>query len=228
MIEKNPRYSRQDGIVPQQALESQKIAIIGVGAVGREVGRTLSCNGAKDVTIFDFDTVEEHNCTTQGYHDADIGRAKVECTAEEMLRLNKTIQVTAVNDRWRPSKDKKFDAAFFCVDSLSMREKLFNWFSKSTEFIADSRIGGEQIRLVSASDKSSRLHYPTTISADVDAYADGCHISMVKHSANIAASLLVQKYIMFLKGMDILYPDSLFNLMSYEITILPTTPVLSP
>lgn len=217
--EKNPRYSRQDRIVPQALLEQQQIAIIGVGAVGREVGRTLACNGAKNITIFDFDTVEEHNCSTQGYHDADIGRPKVECTAEEMTRLNKNIQITAVNDRWRPKKGQKFDAAFFCVDSLSMREKLFNWFSKSAEFIADARIGGEMIRLLSANDDGSRLHYPTTIINDGDAYADGCHVPMVKHSANIAASMLVQQYIAHLKGMPI-YQDRMLSLMVSEFTVI--------
>ena len=213
------RYSRQSKIVPQLLLESQEIAIIGVGAVGREVVRTLTCNGAKNITIYDFDTVEEHNCTTQGYHEADIGRAKVDCTAEEAVRLNKNTKITAVNDRWRPSKDKKFDAAFFCVDSLSMRGKLFNWFSESASFIGDSRIGGEQIRLLSVSDDASRLHYPTTIGKDEDAFADGCHIPMVKHSASIAANMLVQQYIQHLKGMPI-YQERVFSLPVSELTVI--------
>lgn len=213
------RYSRQEKIVPQKLLESQEIAIIGVGAVGREVARTLACNGAKNLTIYDFDTVEEHNCATQGYHDADINRAKVECTAEEVRRLNKDINIVAINDRWRPTKDKVFDAAFFCVDSLSMRAKLFNWFSESAGFIGDSRIGGEQIRLLSVSDEASRLHYPTTIGSDETAHSDGCHIPMVKHSANIAASMLVQQYIQHLKGMPI-YQERIFSLPVSELTVI--------
>ena len=213
------RYSRQSKIVPQLLLESQEIAIIGVGAVGREVVRTLACNGAKNLTIYDFDIVEEHNCTTQGYHEADIGRPKVECTSEEAVRLNKNTKVTSVNDRWRPSKDKRFDAAFFCVDSLSMRAKLFSWFSESASFIGDSRIGGEQIRLLSATDEASRLHYPTTIGKDEDAFADGCHIPMVKHSASIAANMLVQQYIQHLKGMPI-YQERIFSLPVSELTVI--------
>lgn len=221
MIEEMPsvRYSRQEKIVPQKLLEEQNIVIIGVGAVGREVARTLACNGAKKLTIYDFDIVEEHNCATQGYHDADINRPKVECTAEEVVRLNKHTAITAVNDRWRPTKDTKFDAAFFCVDSLSMREKLFNWFCESASFIGDSRIGGEQIRLLSATDDASRLHYPTTIGSDADAHADGCHIPMVKHSANIAASMLVQQYIQHLKGMPI-YQERIFSLPVSELTVI--------
>ena len=191
------RYSRQEKIVPQKLLEEQNIVIIGVGAVGREVARTLACNGAKKLTIYDFDIVEEHNCATQGYHDADINRPKVECTAEEVVRLNKHTSITAV----------------------SMREKLFNWFCESASFIGDSRIGGEQIRLLSATDDASRLHYPTTIGSDADAHADGCHIPMVKHSANIAASMLVQQYIQHLKGMPI-YQERIFSLPVSELTVI--------
>ena len=213
------KYSRQANIVPQQLLESHKIVIIGVGAVGREVARTLTCNGAKDLTLYDFDIVEGHNVSTQGYHFADINRPKVECTAEEVLRLNPEIQVTAINDRWRPNKNTNFDAAFFCVDSLSMREKLFNWFNESIGFIGDARIGGEQIRLVSVNDEASRLHYPTTITPDATAVQDGCHIPMVKHSANIAASLLVQQYIQHLRGMPI-FKDRMLALPASELTIL--------
>lgn len=215
------RYSRQEKIVPQEILQSQQIAIIGVGAVGREVARTLACNGAQNLTIYDFDIVEEHNCATQGYHDADINRPKVECTAEEVRRLNKDINIVAINDRWRPTKDQTFDAAFFCVDSLSMRAKLFSWFSESTSFIGDSRIGGEQIRLLSVTDEASRLHYPTTIGSDETAHSDGCHIPMVKHSANIAASMLVQQYIQHLKGM-FTYPERIFSLPVSELTIIET------
>ena len=211
------RYSRQEKIVPQQLLESQEICVVGVGAVGREVVRTLACNGAKNLTIYDFDTVELHNCTTQGYHEADVGRPKVECTAEEVRRINSSINIDAVPERWRPSKDKKPNAVFFCVDSLSMRAKLFSWFKDSADFIGDSRVGGEEIQLFSISDEASKLHYPTTIGDDNSAREDGCHIPMVKHSANIAASMLVGQYLLWLRGIDI-DCDRIFDLMASELT----------
>lgn len=218
MKELDPKYSRQASIVPQ-ILHDQHVVVIGVGAVGREVVRTLVCNGVPKITIFDFDIVEEHNVSTQGYHYADINRPKVECTAEEALRLNPNVEIIAVNDRWRPNKNMQFDAAFFCVDSLSMRGKLFNYFAEAVGFIGDSRIGGEQIRLLSVSDDASKMHYPTTITADATAATEGCHIPMVKHSANIAASMLVQQYIAYLKG-SIVFPDRIFGLVASELTCI--------
>lgn len=210
------KYSRQSKIVPQEAIEQQNVAIIGVGAVGKEVLRTLVCNGVRNITIFDFDTVEEHNCVTQGFYESDIGRPKVEAAAEEACKLNRDCTIVAVNDRWRPN-DTKFTAAFFCVDSLSMREKLCNYFSKCVSFCADSRIGGEQIRLLTISDEKSKEHYLTTITDDGTAYADGCHIPMIKHSASTAAAMCVQQFMRHISGKDLASCDRMFALASGDL-----------
>lgn len=211
------RFSRQESIISTDVINATEVAIIGVGAVGREVARTLACNGVGQITMYDFDTVEIHNCTTQGYYEADVGRPKVDCTKEELLRINSKLKVDAVNDRWRPNKNKKFDGVFFCVDSLDMRATLFNYFQEATKFIADSRIGGEQIRFLNVFDDASRAHYPTTITNDDEAYADGCHIPMIKHSAGVAANMLVQSFIQFLKGGAFLEKDRLFSLPSSDL-----------
>ncbi len=216
------RFSRQEKIVPTDIIRNINVGIIGVGAVGREVARTLACNGVQNMTIYDFDTVELHNCTTQGYYESDVGRPKVECTKEELVRINSKISIDAVNDRWRPNKSKVFDGVFFCVDSLDMRSILFNYFNEATGFIADARIGGEQIRLVNVFDEASRKHYPTTISDDGEAYADGCHIPMIKHSAGIAANMLVQSFIQYIsRGTGMLEKDRMFSLPASDL--YPTT-----
>jgi sulfur carrier protein ThiS adenylyltransferase len=212
------RFSRQEKIISTEVIGATNVAIIGVGAVGREVARTLACNGVGNITLYDFDTVELHNCTTQGYYEADVGRPKVDCTKEELLRINSKLNIDAVNDRWRPNKKKKFDGAFFCVDSLDMRGTLFNYFNEAVGFIADSRIGGEQIRLVNVFDEESKAHYPTTITNDAEAYADGCHVPMIKHSAGIAANMLVQSFIQYLRsGTSMLEKDRLFSLPSSDL-----------
>jgi hypothetical protein len=214
------RYSRQSKIVDQSVIEQQNVAIIGVGAVGKEVLRTLVCNGIPKITIFDFDTVEEHNCVTQGFYESDIGKPKVEAAAADASKLNAKCQITSVNDRWRPNANK-YTAAFFCVDSLSMREKLFNYFSTAVSFCTDSRIGGEQIRLLTIHDEESKAHYPTTIGEDKTAFTDGCHIPMIKHSASIAASMCVQQFMSFLSGRALASCDRMFALNSGDLYDLP-------
>ena len=210
------KFNRQEKIVDTKTINNQHALIIGIGAVGREVARTIACNGVGKITMFDFDTVEDHNCVTQGFYHDDIGKSKVECTTEEILKINPDLQVISVNDRWRPKHDKtiveehgEFDVMFSCVDSLSMREKLFQFYSDRIKVIFDCRIGGEMIRLLSVFDEKSKEHYSQTFGEDKDAYADGCHIPMIKHSANLGASMLVSQYISSLAGRP-LYADRQF------------------
>lgn len=194
--------SRQSKIVSDHVINDQHPFIIGVGAVGRVVAETLVCNGVPRITICDFDTVEEHNKTTQGYMHDDIGKAKVECVAEHLLKINPEVEVISINDRFRPKyyeasvKQHRITGLFSCVDSLEMREKIFNFLQNQEDKppIFDARIGGEQIRVLSVFDDDSTKYYPSTITSDDTAYMDGCHVPMIKHAANIGASLLVQQY----------------------------------
>lgn len=211
------RYSRQESIVKLERIQNSNPLIIGVGAVGREVARTIAANGIKRATIVDYDEVEEPNCVTQGYHEADIGRPKVEACAEEMIRINSDIEIQMVADRWRPSKDE-FDTIFMCVDSLPLRGKIFNYYNSldPSPLMFDSRIGGEQIRLLSVFDDESREWFPQTISADEKAYGIGCHVPMIKHSANISASMLVSQFMNSLSEGP-LFKDRLFVVRTGEL-----------
>jgi len=211
------RYSRQESIIGTSVLQRSYPLIVGVGAVGREVARVLSANGISKLAIIDMDTVEEHNCVTQGYHEGDVGKPKVEATSEEILRINSSIDILAVNDRWRPT-ETEFDVVFMCVDSLKIRELLFNYYESldHVKLMLDSRIGGEQIRMLSVFDDESKTWFPQTLTDDYDAYATGCHVPMIKHSAHIAAGMLVQQFVAHLLERE-LFKDRIFALPSGEL-----------
>lgn len=208
------KYSRQNHIVPTDLLDKH-VLIIGVGAVGKEVSRTLAANGIKNITIYDFDTIEEANCVTQGYYQKDVGRPKVEAASEEMININPDVKVNAINDRWRPKKKESYDAVFICVDTFDMRRRIFNYYNEKVPFLFDSRIGGEQIRLLSVFDKSSREWYEKTIGDDKNSYQVGCHVPMIKHSANIAAANMVQQFFSAIQDRQ-LFADRTFAMPSGE------------
>ncbi|WP_417851779.1 ThiF family adenylyltransferase [Thalassoglobus sp.] len=76
------RFTRQQELVPMEKLKNLKVTVIGVGAIGRQVAIQLASIGARSIQLIDFDTVEPTNITTQGYFEANLGRSKVEATAE--------------------------------------------------------------------------------------------------------------------------------------------------
>jgi len=94
------RDLRQRDIIPPQRLEDCHATIIGVGAIGRQVALQLAAMGAPHLQLIDPDVVEAVNLAPQGYFETDVGRTKVEATAEQCRRLNGGIHIDAVARRF--------------------------------------------------------------------------------------------------------------------------------
>lgn len=69
-------------------MKNAVIGIAGLGGLGSNVAVALARVGAGKLIIADFDVVEEGNLTRQHYFLDQIGRAKVEATAENISRIN--------------------------------------------------------------------------------------------------------------------------------------------
>jgi len=60
------RFSRQRDLVPHERLSKMRVAVIGVGAIGRQVALQLAAIGARQMQLIDFDSVELTNVTRRG------------------------------------------------------------------------------------------------------------------------------------------------------------------
>src|SRR3954470_18421359 len=112
----NNRFSRQQDLVPAERLAELTMSVIGVGAVGRQVALQLAAIGARRLQLVDFDVVDESNITTQGYLPEDVGVLKVTALATAIKRLDATVELDLVPNRFRP-KLHLGRAIFCCVDS---------------------------------------------------------------------------------------------------------------
>lgn len=113
------------GSAIQNDLVRIRVGIIGAGSVGALVGESLARMGVTNITLFDFDTVEEKNLDRLLHatnEDARAGRAKV-----EVLRRGMMISSTAASPEIRAlpvsiSEPEGFaealdqDVLFCCVD----------------------------------------------------------------------------------------------------------------
>jgi sulfur carrier protein ThiS adenylyltransferase len=149
------------------------VTVIGVGSIGRQVARTLACIGARRMQLVDFDHVEDTNRTTQGYLAEDVGQPKVVATAREIARLDSSVEVELVHDRWRP-KLTQGGAVFCCVDSIETRGAIWRSAGRRTEFWADGRMLADTIRVLVAADEAGRRHYPITLFPASEAHAGRC------------------------------------------------------
>jgi sulfur carrier protein ThiS adenylyltransferase len=211
------RYVRQEDRVPRHRLVSVKATVIGVGAIGRQVSLQLAAIGVPRLQLIDFDRVDLTNITTQGYLAEDIGQPKVEATAAAVARLDPTIAVEAIQDRYRARMG--IGAAAFCtVDSITARAAIWRSAGTRCDFWVDGRMLGEVIRVLAVADDLGRQHYPTTLFAQSEAQSGTCTARSTIYAANVAAGMMVHQFTRWLRKLTV-DCDSSLNLLAGELCV---------
>jgi molybdopterin-synthase adenylyltransferase len=212
------RFARQAELVPRARLATLRATVIGVGAIGRQLALQMAAIGTPRLQLVDFDTVDASNVTTQGYREADIGRAKVLATTAAVRELDHRTHIDAVVDRYRP-RMALGEAVFCCVDSIAARAAIWRSAGARACFWADGRMLGEVLRVLTVADQASREHYATTLFAPVEAQAGSCTARSTVYAASIAAGLMVHQFTRWLRGLPI-DADTSVNLLAGEWSVL--------
>jgi molybdopterin-synthase adenylyltransferase len=211
------RFARQRDLVPAERLDHLKISVIGVGAIGRQVALQLAAIGARRLQLVDFDRVDPTNVTTQGYWADDIGQSKVAATGNAILRLDPTISIELIDDRYRP-KSAVGEVIFCCVDSIEARGAIWRSAGRRAKFWCDGRMLAETIRILVATDEMGRDYYPTTLFSASEAQAGRCTARSTLYTTNIAAGLMIHQFARRLRDQPIDIDLSL-NLLASELIV---------
>ncbi|UCG46877.1 MAG: sulfur carrier protein ThiS adenylyltransferase ThiF [Phycisphaerales bacterium] len=82
-----------------EKLRRAVVGVAGLGGLGSNVAAALARAGVGRLIIADFDMVEAANLNRQQYFLDQVGRPKVECTVENLRRINPAVLVEAHNER---------------------------------------------------------------------------------------------------------------------------------
>ena len=211
------RFVRQAELVPVERLAQLQVTVIGVGAIGRQAALQLAAIGVRRLQLVDFDVVDRTNVTTQGYCSGDFGVAKVQATKRAIARLDPSVEVEAIEDRYRPPLVTG-DAVFCCVDSIAVRAIIWRSVRSRCKFWVDGRMLGETIRVLVVGDEAGREHYPLTLFSQVDAEPGRCTARSTIYTANIAAGLMVHQFVRWLRRQPI-DVDASLNLLASEFVV---------
>jgi sulfur carrier protein ThiS adenylyltransferase len=211
------RFERQEELVPRERILKESVTVIGVGAIGRQVALQLTALGVPKLQFIDHDCVEHSNVTTQGYLMNDVGRPKVQATADACQQIEHLLAVEEIYDRFRPTLEIG-TAVFCCVDSISTRATIWRSVERRCDFWADGRMLGEVVRTLVASPEQGRKHYATTLFAQSEAQAGSCTSRSTIYAASLAAALLVHQYTRYLRDLP-LDIDATFNLLAGEYVV---------
>ena len=111
-------------------INNAKVIVFVVGVVGGYVIEALVRNGISNITIVDFDKVEESNINRQIIATTKtIGRKKVDVMKERILDINPDAIVTAIDKFYLPENTnefdlKKYDYVIDAIDTMSAKKEL--------------------------------------------------------------------------------------------------------
>lgn len=220
MTASSNRFTRQSELVPIDRIAQVTVTVIGVGAIGRQVALQLAAIGAPRIQLIDFDHVDLSNTTTQGYRKHEIGWSKPFACGEAISELDSTIEVTRIEDRYRP-RQSIGNAVFCCVDSITARSAIWKSVEGRAAFWADGRMLGEVIRVLAADDTPSSQHYATTLFGASEAQQGTCTSRSTIYAASIAAGLMVHQFTRWLRNIPT-DADTSVNLLSGDWTVRDT------
>ena len=210
------RSERYRELLPIERLSQIACSIIGVGAIGRQVALQLAAMGVGRVQLVDPEVVESVNLGPQGYLEDDVGRPKVQATADLMQQINHGLKMQEEQQRFARSMDIH-PVVFACVDSISMRRHIWNEVNKDADLFIDGRMAAEVLRVVTVSNSVAAIEYPDTLFAEHEALRQACTAQSTIYCANVAAGFMVSQFTKWLRNMPTEF-DVTVNLLAAELT----------
>ena len=194
------KYHRQLDILDPK-LMSMPVVVIGAGATGSFTALSLAKMGVGNITVYDFDTVEEHNLPNQFYRQCDIGKPKVEAL-REIIEQFEGIQITAKKEKYRGQR--LTGIVITCVDSMDARLNIWKFVKNNpdVQLYIDSRMGAEVMCVysVNPSDKFQSISYEENLYPSSEALQERCTAKTIMYTVLSLASLLANQVKKFLVG----------------------------
>ncbi len=192
------RFNRQLDLLDPRQMKFP-VTIIGAGATGSFTALSLAKMGVHDLTVYDFDTVEEHNLPNQFYRECDLGKPKVEAL-RDIIHEFEGITITARNEKYRGQRLRGI--VIVAVDSMDTRITIWKFVNGNTDIrlFIDSRMGAEVMRIYSfdPNDFYAAREYEKSLYPSSEAVQVRCTAKSIMYTVLSLASLLanqVKKYL---------------------------------
>ena len=205
-------YSKQESLI-KTVDQKGRINIIGAGACGSWVAFILLKMGFKDIHVYDFDLIEEHNIPNQLYKESQIGQLKVRALMniyEEFFNDDKDRLVIHTEPITEENAGMLRDVVINCVDTMSARKYIYERaykYGRANVLIEDRlSIYGGYIYMLSKEGDVKEDKYEQTFYEDEDAEVSACGVSQTALPAAInVASIIVMQLISYYTGESFKY-----------------------
>lgn len=120
---------------------NDEIHIIGCGAVGSTIAEQLARLGIKQIHLYDFDIVSEHNITNQMFYLAHVGLTKLKALDEILHAINPQIELIHHPEGWEKGMTLS-GYVYLAVDNIDTRKEIVqdNYFNPNIKAMFDTRM----------------------------------------------------------------------------------------
>lgn len=192
---------RQSDVVDGDRIAQTKFTVIGAGAIGSCVALGLAKCGARTITVYDDDRIEDHNLPNQWYRMGDIGKLKVTALAEVVKDFT---GVEIVQRRFKFTGKQWGDVVLCCVDSIEARKTIWSSLHANDKVFpmlyVDARMGAEVGSVWCVSVPSHSAYAATLDTTDV--FRAACTAKATMYCATGLASLVVAQVAQWCSGRE--------------------------
>jgi hypothetical protein len=147
MPQNSTRFLRQLGILPPEKL-AFPITVIGAGAIGSAAVITLAKMGCLDITVWDDDTIEEHNVSNQICLVQEIGSPKTSA----LMKLTQLLSGVTIKTRAERYRGQVLSGVVIAAtDNMEARQEIWKRVKMNPKIplLIDARMGAEFARIYS-------------------------------------------------------------------------------
>jgi molybdopterin/thiamine biosynthesis adenylyltransferase len=182
------------------------IHVIGAGATGSWLTLALAKLGLTNITVWDYDVIEEHNIPNQAYDIDQVGMSKVDA----LQFLTEHASGTIINKKNQAVEAQRLaGVVFMMVDSMETRKKIWDNSIKmksAVKLLVEPRMGLDVGRIynVNPVNQAHIKAYEDTYYSDDEAEVSACGASMtVVTTAMSIASMCTRQLINWHNDVDL-------------------------
>lgn len=189
---------------------NHKVTVIGAGATGSFVTLLLAQMGIEDITVWDFDKVEDHNLPNQMFFLEHIGMSKVEALKDVICKKT-GININIKNEKVVDQKEVNAKYVFLLTDTMESRKEIFNNILKGsmiTDLVIETRMDADNGRIYAFNPNSPSQckEWENTLYSDDEASESLCGASVsIAPTVSLLSSLAVWKLI---HHFDVVYGEN--------------------
>lgn len=178
------------------------VTVIGAGATGSYIVWLLAKMGCKDITVYDFDEVENHNLPNQMYGPGDVGATKVAALAE-IVKNGASVTIKPVPEKFAQGELKGI--VFVLTDTMASRKGIWESsirYQLGVDLLIETRMEAEggRIYAIKPALPEQVEAYEKTLYSDAEAQESPCTHRAIAPTVAMLAGTAVFTMINFVNG----------------------------